>query len=176
MTDSRTALVTGASGYVGGQLVPRLLENGWTVKVLTRRRSSVADRAWADDVEVVEGDVASEADMRAALAGVDATWYLVHSMDDRPDFQQRDRDAATTFAAAAAHEGVSRIVYLGGLHPDGEKLSPHLASRVEVGQILLDAPVPAAVLQAAVVVGDGSASFDMLRYLTTRLPAMIAPK
>ncbi|MEO7448721.1 MAG: tryptophan-rich sensory protein, partial [Humibacillus sp.] len=81
-----------------------------------------------------------------------------------------------TFAAAAAHEGVSRIVYLGGLHPDGEKLSPHLASRVEVGQILLDSPVPAAVLQAAVVVGDGSASFDMLRYLTTRLPAMIAPK
>ena len=114
--------------------------------------------------------------MRAALSGVDAAWYLVHSMDDRPDFEQRDRDAATTFAEAAAKEGVSRIVYLGGLHPDDEELSPHLASRVEVGQIFLDAPVPAAVLQAAVVLGDGSASFDMLRYLTTRLPAMVAPK
>ncbi|MCU1538275.1 MAG: TspO/MBR family protein [Humibacillus sp.] len=176
MTQPRTALVTGASGYVGGQLVPRLLEAGWTVKVLTRHRSSVADRDWAPDVEVVEGDVSSESDMRSALSGVDAAWYLVHSMDDRPDFATRDRDAATTFAEAAAAEKVSRIVYLGGLHPDGEKLSPHLASRVEVGQILLDGPVPAAVLQAAVVVGDGSASFDMLRYLTTRLPAMIAPK
>ena len=172
----RTALVTGASGYVGGHLVPRLLETGWTVKVLTRHRSSLDDRQWIDRVEVVEGDVSSESDMRAALSGVDAAWYLVHSMDDRPDFEKRDRDAATTFAEAAAKEGVSRIVYLGGLHPDDEVLSPHLASRVEVGRIFLDAPVPAAVLQAAVVLGDGSASFDMLRYLTTRLPAMVAPK
>ncbi len=172
----RAALVTGASGYVGGQLVPRLLENGWTVRVLTRQRSSLDDRPWIDRVDVAEGDVSSESDMRAALSGVDAAWYLVHSMDDRPDFEQRDRDAATTFAQAADKEGVSRVVYLGGLHPDDEELSPHLASRVEVGQIFLDAPVPAAVLQAAVVLGDGSASFDMLRYLTTRLPAMVAPK
>ena len=144
----RTALVTGASGYVGGQLVPRLLENGWTVRALTRHRSSLDDRPWIDRVEVAEGDVSSESAMREALSGVDAAWYLVHSMDDRPDFEQRDRDAATTFAEAAATEGVSRIVYLGGLHPDDEELSPHLASRVEVGEIFLDAPVPAAVLQA----------------------------
>jgi len=176
MTSTRTALVTGASGYIGGHLVPRLLDAGWTVRVLTRHRSSVQDRPWHSRVEVAEGDVSSARDMRAALEGVDAAWYLVHSMDDRPDFEQRDRDAATTFAEAAEATGVSRIVYLGGLHPSGEELSPHLASRVEVGRILLDSGVPTAVLQAAVVIGDGSASFDMLRYLTTRLPAMVAPK
>ncbi|MGO4597034.1 tryptophan-rich sensory protein [Terrabacter sp. 2RAF25] len=172
----RTALVTGASGYIGGQVVPRLLDEGWTVRVLTRNRSSLDGRPWRGRVEVTEGDVSSATDMRKALSGVDAAWYLVHSMDDRPDFEERDRDAATTFSTAAREEGVGRIVYLGGLHPHDEVLSPHLASRVEVGRILLDSGVPTAVLQAAVVLGDGSASFDMLRYLTTRLPAMVAPK
>lgn len=175
-TPSRTALVTGASGYIGGQVVPRLLDEGWTVRVLTRHRRSMEGKPWADRVEVAEGDVGSADDMRRVLEGVDAAWYLVHSMDDKPDFAERDREAATTFSEAAKAAGVSRIVYLGGLHPDDELLSPHLASRVEVGRILLDSGVPTAVLQAAVVVGDGSASFDMLRYLTTRLPAMIAPK
>src|SRR6478672_1298204 len=170
-TTGRRALVTGASGYVGGQVVPRLLDEGWTVRVLTRRRGSMDDKPWVD-----RGDVGSADDMRRALEGVDAAWYLVHSMDDQPDFQERDREAATHFAEAAKAAGVSRIVYLGGLHPDDEVLSPHLASRVEVGRILLDSGVPTAVLQAAVVLGDGSASFDMLRYLTTRLPAMVAPK
>ncbi len=176
LSTPRTALVTGASGYIGGHLVPKLLDAGWSVRVLTRHRSSVDDRPWRSRVDVAEGDVSSARDMRAALEGVDAAWYLVHSMDDRPDFEQRDRDAATTFAEAARAAGVGRVVYLGGLHPADEELSPHLASRVEVGRILLDSGVPTAVLQAAVVIGDGSASFDMLRYLTTRLPAMVAPK
>ncbi|WP_330475738.1 tryptophan-rich sensory protein [Terrabacter sp. C0L_2] len=176
MTSSRTALVTGASGYIGGQVVPRLLDEGWTVRVLTRHRSSMDGKPWADRVEVAEGDVGSADDMRRVLEGIDAAWYLVHSMDDKPDFAERDRDAATIFSEAAKDAGVSRIVYLGGLHPDDDVLSPHLASRVEVGRILLDSGVPTAVLQAAVVLGDGSASFDMLRYLTTRLPAMVAPK
>jgi uncharacterized protein YbjT (DUF2867 family)/tryptophan-rich sensory protein len=175
-SSERTALVTGASGYVGGQLVPRLLDGGWSVRVLTRDASSLDDRPWRRWVDVVEGDVASEADMRRALSGIRTAYYLVHSMDDRPDFARRDREAATTFARAAKDDEVRRIVYLGGLHPDDEVLSPHLASRVEVGRILLESGVPTAVLQAAVVLGDGSASFDMLRYLTTRLPAMVAPK
>src|SRR6476620_1153978 len=167
MTPPRRALVTGASGYVGGQVVPRLLDEGWTVRVLTRRRASMDDKAWVDRVEVAEGDGGPADDMRRALEGVDAAWYLVHSMDDQSDFAERDREAATIFSEAAKAAGVSRIVYLGGLHPDDEILSPHLASRVEVGRILLDSGVPTAVLQAAVVLGDGSASFDMLRYLTT---------
>lgn len=172
----RTALVTGASGYIGGHLVPKLLNAGWSVRVLTRHADSLNDKPWRGHVDVVEGDVGSADDMRRALQGIRSAWYLVHSMDDQPDFARRDREAAQAFADAAEQQGVRRIVYLGGIHPDHELLSPHLASRVEVGRTFLGSKVPTAVLQAAVVLGDGSASFDMLRYLTSRLPAMVAPK
>lgn len=172
----RTALVTGASGYIGGHLVPKLIDAGWSVRVLTRHADSVKGKPWRGHVDVFEGDVGSRDDMQRALHGIRAAWYLVHSMDDLPDFARRDREAAQAFASAAEQQGVSRIVYLGGIHPDHEELSPHLASRVEVGRAFLDSKVPTAVLQAAVVLGDGSASFDMLRYLTSRLPAMVAPK
>ncbi|KRE38282.1 hypothetical protein ASG73_04810 [Janibacter sp. Soil728] len=171
-----TVLVTGATGYIGGLLVPRLLDAGWRVRALTRSAERLRSAEWADRVEIVEGDVTSGSDLRAALSGVDVAYYLVHSMDGGGDLARRDRELAEGFATAAADEGVSRIVYLGGLHPEGADLSVHLASRVEVGQVLLDAPVPAAVLQAAVVLGDGSVSFDMLRHLTERLPAMVAPQ
>lgn len=170
------ALVTGATGYIGGLLVPRLLDDGWKVRVLTRSSERLRGRDWADRVEVVEGDATSEADLRRALSGTDVAYYLVHSMDGGGDLARRDRELAEGFAAAASETGVQRIVYLGGLHPEGADLSEHLASRVEVGQILLDGPVPAAVLQAAVVLGNGSVSFDMLRYLTERLPVMVAPQ
>lgn len=172
----RTALVTGATGYIGSLLVPRLLADGWRVRVLTRRRSSLDDRPWRDDVEVVEGDASSAADLGTALRGIRVAYFLIHSMGDAEDFADHDRKLAHTFATAAREAGVGRIVYLSGLHPSGEELSPHLASRVEVGEILLASGVPTAVLQAAVVLGDGSASFDMLRYLASRLPAMVAPK
>lgn len=144
--------------------------------MLTRRAGSIDSRPWSRDVEVVVGDVTDRGDLGRALSGIRTAFYLVHSMDDQPSFEERDRAAATAFAEVAERKGVRRIVYLGGLHPEGEPLSPHLASRVEVGRILLASGVPTAVLQAAVVLGDGSASFDMLRYLTTRLPAMVAPK
>lgn len=173
---ARTALVTGATGYIGGLLVPRLLAEGWAVRVLTRHRSSLDEVPWRDDVEVVEGDASSADDLRTALHGIRVAYFLMHSMGDAADFADYDRQLAQTFAAAAREAGVGRIVYLSGLHPRGEDLSPHLASRVEVGEILLGSGVPTAVLQAAVVLGDGSASFDMLRYLASRLPAMVAPK
>ena len=170
-----TALVTGATGYIGGALVPALLEAGWRVRVLTRGRDRLHGRAWAADVEVVEGDVSSADDCERALRGVQVAYYLVHSMDGAGGYAQRDRRLARTFAEASARGGTSRLVYLGGLHPDGP-LSDHLTSRVEVGRIFLDSAVPAVVLQAGVVLGSGSASFDMLRHLTERLPAMVAPK
>jgi uncharacterized protein YbjT (DUF2867 family) len=169
----RTALVTGASGYVGGLLVPRLLQAGYAVRVLTR--SGRLDTPWVGQVDVVRGDAQDEQDLRRALRGVDVAYYLIHSMDGGGSFQERDRGLAHGFGQAALEESVGRIVYLSGLHPSGE-LSAHLASRVEVGQILLDSGVPTAVLQAATVIGRGSASFEMLRYLTTRLPVMVAPQ
>lgn len=167
-------LVTGASGYIGSHLVPRLLEAGHEVAVLSRNPDRLPD-AWRDRVEVRRGDAASASDLAEALAGVEVAYYLLHSMDGHGDFVARDRELATGFARAARNAGVGRLVYLSGLHPDGE-LSAHLASRVEVGEILLGSGVPTAVLQAGVVLGAGSASFDMLRHLTERLPAMVAPK
>jgi len=135
----------------------------------------VRSKAWSAQVELVIGSADDPAALHRALTGVAVAYYLVHSMDGNGDFVARDRELAKSFAAAARATGVSRIVYLSGLHPTGE-LSSHLGSRVEVGRILLDSGVPTAVLQAGVVLGAGSASFDMLRHLTERLPAMLAPK
>lgn len=168
-------LVTGATGYIGGQLVPELLRRGHTVRVLTRHTSGLTGQPWSGQVDVVEGDASRAADCRRALDGVETAFYLLHSMDGRGEFRRRDRAMAQTFADAAADAGIARVVYLSGLHPDGD-LSDHLASRVEVGQVFLDGPTPAVVLQAGVVLGNGSASFDMLRHLTERLPAMVAPR
>ena len=170
------ALVTGASGYIGGRLVPPLLEAGWTVRAMARTTTRLRDAPWAGDVEVAVADVTDEEDLAGALADVDVAYYLVHSIGGQPEFEEQDRLAATTFAACAKTAGVRRIVYLGGLTPEGEELSPHLRSREEVGRILLGSGVPTAVLQAAVVLGSGSASFEMLRHLTERLPVMVVPR
>ena len=176
-----TVLVTGATGYIGGRLVPRLLAEGHAVRAITRDASRLRDVPWAEQVEVVEADVLAAAEQGAsalgdALQGVDVAYYLIHSIGQASSFEDTDRRAAQAFAQAAKAAGVGRIVYLGGLVPAHEELSPHLASRAEVGQVLLDSGVPTAVLQAAVIIGSGSASFEMLRYLTERLPAMITPK
>ncbi|NJQ01676.1 SDR family oxidoreductase [Streptomyces zingiberis] len=172
-------LVTGASGYVGGRLVPALLEAGHSVRCLARTPAKLRDHPWAGRAEVVRGDVTDAASVRSAMRGMDVAYYLVHSLGGGPDFEERDRRAATVFAGEARRAGLSRIVYLGGLTPAGvpeQDLSPHLRSRAEVGRILLECEVPAAVLRAAVVIGSGSASFEMLRHLTERLPAMVTPR
>lgn len=172
---SRTALVTGATGYIGGRLVPRLLDAGFTVRAAARSTSLLRDRPWAADVEPVVLDVLDPDTLGPALAGVDVAYYLIHAIGKGDDFADLDRRAARNFADAARRAGVRRIVYLGGLNPEDEELSPHLRSRAEVGRILLDSGVPTAVLQAAVIIGSGGASFEMLRYLTERLPAMVTP-
>jgi uncharacterized protein YbjT (DUF2867 family) len=173
---SQTILVMGATGYIGGRLAPRLAEAGHHVRCMARRPEKLAGVVWADQVEVVEGDAFDPDSLVAAMADVDVVYYLVHSIGTGESFSDSDRRAATNTAEAAATAGVQRIVYLGGLVPTGEDASPHLASRAEVGQILLDGPVPAIVLQAGVIIGSGSASFEMLRYLTERLPVMTTPR
>ena len=169
----RTILVTGATGYVGGRLVPRLLGPGRAVRVLVRDPGRVVGRPWAASVEVVRGDLGTGEGLEAALRGVDTAYYLVHSMHGRGDFVALDREAARRFGAAAKAAGVSRIIYLGGLLPEGTA-SEHLASRAEVGA-LLAAAVPTTELRAGPIVGSGSASFEMVRYLTERLPLMLTP-
>ncbi|WFE67335.1 SDR family oxidoreductase [Micromonospora sp. WMMD714] len=170
-------LVTGATGYIGGRLAPRLLAEGHQVRCLARKAGRLRDVPWAAEAEVVEGDLRRPETLPAAFAGVDVAYYLVHSLG-RADFEAADREAATHFAAAAAAAGVRRIVYLGGPEPtaDGGVPSPHLRSRAEVARILLSGEVPTVVLRAAVIIGSGSASFEMLRYLTERLPAMVTPR
>ena len=171
-----TVLVTGATGYIGGRLVPKLLEAGATVRVLVRTPLKLRDVPWADQVEIVQGDLGNRASLDVALNGIDVLYYLVHSMGVTGDFEQIERASATNVAAAAAQAGVSRIVYLGGLHPATGELSEHLRSRAEVGRILLDSGVPTVALQAGVVIGSGSTSFEMIRHLTDVLPYMPAPK
>ncbi|AUH40869.1 SDR family oxidoreductase [Streptomyces sp. CMB-StM0423] len=172
-------LVTGASGYIGGRLVPELLAAGYRVRCLARTPGKLRDHPWAGDVEVVRGDVTDEESVAAALRGMDVAYYLVHALGSGGGFEETDRRAARVFARQADAAGVRRIVYLGGLTPRGvpeASLSPHLRSRAEVGRIFLEGAVPATVLRAAVVIGSGSASFEMLRYLTERLPVMVTPR
>jgi uncharacterized protein YbjT (DUF2867 family) len=169
-------LLTGATGYIGGRLAPELLEAGHQVVCFTRSESRLRDVPWRSRVEVVEGDVGKPADVRRAMAGVDAAYFLIHSLGTGPKFADRDRKAAQNVATAATEAGLQRLVYLGGLIPEDSRLSPHLESRGEVGRILLASGVPTVELRAAVIIGSGSASFEMLRYLTERLPAMVVPR
>jgi uncharacterized protein YbjT (DUF2867 family) len=169
-------LVTGATGYIGGRLVPELLDAGFRVRCMSRSPERLRDHPWATWVEQVRADATDQEAVRRALNGIDVAYYLIHSLGSGHSFEEADRRAARTFAVAAGAASVRRVVYLGGLDPGGQGLSPHLRSRGEVGQILLDAQVPAAVLRAAVILGSGSASFEMLRYLTERLPVMVTPR
>lgn len=166
-------LVTGATGYVGGRLVSRLLDSGHELRVLVRDARRVQSRSWRPRVKIFEGGLEDNQVLSRALDGVDAAYYLVHSMTGSGDFVRRDRELAQGFVQAAA--AVPHVVYLGGLVPDGGSVSRHLASRREVGEILRDG-LSVTEFRAGPVIGSGSASFEMVRYLTERLPAMIAPR
>jgi uncharacterized protein YbjT (DUF2867 family) len=169
-------LVIGATGYVGGRLVPRLLAAGYTVRCLARDPRKLDGRNW-EHVEVVRGDVLDVDSVLRAAWGCDVLYYLVHSMGEgESQFQERDRTAAKNTADAAAAAGVRRIIYLGGLGKRSSDLSPHLRSRNDVGEILASGPVPVTEFRAAMIVGSGSASFEMMHSLVNRLPVMTAPK
>ncbi|MCH1881725.1 SDR family oxidoreductase [Agrococcus sp. ARC_14] len=174
--NGRRVLVTGATGYIGGRLTPRLVEAGHEVRALARDPGRLRDASWADAVDVVQGDLEVADDVRRAVAGVDVVFHLVHAMGAGGDFATAELAQARNVAAAAKAAGVQRIVYLSGLHPQGERLSKHLASRVAVGDALLGSGVPTIVLQAGIVIGSGSASFEMIRHLTEVLPYMPAPR
>jgi uncharacterized protein YbjT (DUF2867 family) len=169
-------LVTGATGYIGGRLVPRLLEKGYAVRCLARNPKVLKDRGWTG-AELIEGDVLAPETLEAALEGIDIAYYLVHSMaGGESEFAQRDRRAAANFATAARQAGIQRMIYLGGLGAKEKMLSPHLRSRQEVGEILRQSGVSVTEFRAAIVIGSGSVSFEMIRYLTERLPVMLCPK
>ncbi|MEV5967282.1 SDR family oxidoreductase [Kribbella sp. NPDC051952] len=174
--NQRLALVTGVTGYIGGRLVPELLAADFRVRAMVRNPRRLRDREWYDDIEVVEADAGNAEQVRTAMDGVDVAYYLIHSLGTGKRFEARDRHNALTFGSMAREADVQRIVYLGGLYPEGEELSPHLDSRREVGEILLASGIPVTVLRAAVILGSGSASFEMLRHLTERLPVMITPR
>jgi uncharacterized protein YbjT (DUF2867 family) len=153
VSDSISVLVTGATGYIGGLLVPELLSRGYRVRVLARDPMRLRDRAWLSQVEVVQGDALRPASLTAALAGVDIAYYLIHSMLSGRSFEQQDVTAAQTFGRAAAEAGVARIIYLGGLGDPGAGLSSHLRSRQDTGEALGIAGVAVTEFRAAVVVG-----------------------
>ncbi len=175
--NTQPILVTGATGYIGGRLVSQLLEKGYRVRCLARDTTRLRGRAWEKQVEIVSGDLLDRDTLGPALEGCGAAYYLVHSMaGGEGNFGERDRVSATNFSGAAEAAGLGRIIYLGGLGRREEKLSKHLTSRHEVGDILRAGKVPTTELRAAMIIGSGSASFEMLRALVLRLPAMICPR
>ena len=169
-------LVLGASGYVGGRLVPELLRSGFAVRCMTRTPEGLSGTGWAREVEVVEGDLSDLSTIEAAFDDVDQVVYLVHSLGVGDDFMQQERVTANHARVAAERAGVRHLVYVGGLGDDDDDLSPHLRSRHDVGRELASGPTPVTEVRAAIILGAGSASFEMLRSLVEVLPAMLAPR
>jgi uncharacterized protein YbjT (DUF2867 family) len=173
---SQHILLTGATGYLGGRLAPRLLDRGYRVRCLVRDPDRLHGHDWEDRVDIAQGDVLQPDTLPPAMEGVDTAYYLIHSMAAGPGFAERDRRAAANFGRAARAAGVRRVIYLGGIDPDGDETSDHLQSRIETGEVLRETGPPLTEFRAAVIVGSGSASFELIRHLTERLPVMITPK
>jgi uncharacterized protein YbjT (DUF2867 family) len=175
MAPAKLILLTGATGYIGGRLLPLLAAEGWQVRCLARQPENLLPRV-PSGVEVVRGDVLDAESLRSALAGVEAAFYLVHSMGATGSFEEQDRQAAENFGTAARAAGVKRIIYLGGLGEEDQALSAHLRSRHEVGERLRASGVPVIEFRASIIIGSGSLSFEMIRALVERLPVMVTPR
>lgn len=175
MSDSRLILVTGATGYVGGRLVPRLLDAGYSVRCLVRDRSRLQGRPWLKRVEVVDGDALVPGALSEAMEGVWAAYYLIHGKQGGQVDARRDLQVARNFAEAAGEAGIERIIYLGELVDPTTNLSPYLRARHEAGSVLRHSSVPVTEFRAGMIVGSGSALFEMIRYLTEREPLLICP-
>lgn len=173
---SKLILVSGATGYIGGRLVPRLLGRGYHVRVMVRDPSRLQGRSWFGQVEVVHADVFQPDALCEAMQGVWTAYYLIHTMSDHKDFAQRDLVASRNFGEAAKNCGVKHIIYLGGLGNSHADLSGHLRSRMETGKMLRNSDVPVTEFRASIIVGSGSISFEIIRYLTERLPIIVAPR
>ncbi len=169
-------LVTGASGYIAGLLIPQLLQKGYRLRCLARNPARLAGRSWADKVEIVRGDPLQPETLPAAMQGVQAAYYLIHSMASGKDYPQRDLLAARNFARAAQSAGIEHIIYLGGLADPNGPISSHMRSRIETGQALCESHVPVTELRASIIAGPGSISFEMIRYLTEQLPLLVGPR
>jgi len=179
LPNPRWIAIAGATGYIGGRLAPRLIDDGYMVRCLVRSQGKLEGRDWAQrpGVEVRQTNLDDPATLAEDLAGCEAAFYLVHSMMSAgTEYADRDRSLALHFAKAARDAGVQRIIYLGGLGETGPDLSEHLSSRRDVEAALASTGVPVTVLRAAMIIGSGSASFEILRYLVERLPVMITPK
>ncbi len=174
--NGRTVLVTGATGYIGGRLVPTLLSGGYRVRVLVRDRRRVGARPWSSQVEIVIGDASDESALKVALEGVDSAFYLIHSMSRGTGFGELDLRIARSFGRAARACRVGHIIYLGGLGDSDSDLSPHLRSRQQTARALRVEGVPVTEFRASVIIGAGSISFEMIRNLVERLPIMICPR
>ncbi len=166
-------LVTGATGYIGGRLIPELLKAGHEVRAFVRDPARLSGKDWLENVEVATGDLAELDTIEAAMDGIDAAYFLVHAMYSGDDFAEREKQFAENFAKAT--KNIEKVVYLGGLLPEGDNVSAHLRSRAEVGEILRSNG-NTTEFRAGPIIGSGSASFEMVRYLTERLPIMIVPK
>ena len=176
MAPDELILVTGVTGYVGGCLIPRLLEKGHRVRILVRNPIRLSGRPWLPKVEVVDGDLLFPGSLDRAMQGVSTAYYLVHNMSSGRDYIDQEYDAARKFAEAAGKGGAGHIIYLGGLADPDEEMGLHLRSRLHTGDILRQGSVPVTEFRSCMIIGSGSISFEMIRYLTEKLPILMGPR
>lgn len=173
---AKMILVTGATGYIGNCLIPLLVEKDYRVRVLARDPERLRERAWLTQVEVVFGDLNEPSSLTAALAGITAAFYLVHNMSSGRQYEKREIESACNFASMAETAGIEQIIYLGGLAHPGEKIGAHLLSRLQTGESLRSGRVPVTEFRSSIIIGSGSTSFEMIRYITEQMPLLIGPR